>query len=42
MRTTQITRSITRHLEVLVEGIGARPPGSAANRRATDYLQQVL
>lgn len=33
---------IAAHLHVLVELIGARPPGSPANRRATDYLADVL
>ena len=36
------TRRITEHLRVLVEEIGARPPGSAANRRATDYVHGIL
>ena len=30
------------HLEVLVEDIGARPPGSPANRRATDHVHACL
>jgi hypothetical protein len=29
---------IRHHLEVLVEDIGPRPPGSPANRRATDHV----
>jgi hypothetical protein len=30
------------HLEVLVDRIGARPPGSPANRRATDHVHASL
>jgi aminopeptidase YwaD len=33
---------IDEHLRVLVDDIGARPPGSPANRRATAYVQAVL
>ncbi len=33
---------IDHHLEVLVDRIGARPPGSPANRRATEHASQVL
>jgi aminopeptidase YwaD len=33
---------IAEHLSVLVERIGARPPGSPANRHATDYITDVL
>ena len=33
---------IDHHLEVLVDHIGARPPGSPANRRATSHASQVL
>jgi aminopeptidase YwaD len=33
---------IRHHLEVLVEDIGARPPGSPANRRATDHVHASL
>jgi len=33
---------IEQHLHVLVEQIGARPPGSPANRRATTYVHDVL
>jgi aminopeptidase YwaD len=33
---------IEHHLHVLVEDIGARPPGSPANRRATTYVREVL
>jgi aminopeptidase YwaD len=40
-RATVLTR-VERHLRVLVDRIGARPPGSASNRRATDYLSRVL
>jgi aminopeptidase YwaD len=39
---TGIEARIRRHLRVLVEQIGARPPGSPANRRATDYLVEAL
>lgn len=33
---------ITRHLRVLVDEIGARPPGSPANREAGAYAREVL
>ncbi len=33
---------IRHHLQVLVEHIGARPPGSPANRRATDHVGSCL
>jgi Iap family predicted aminopeptidase len=33
---------LRHHLEVLVEDIGARPPGSPANRRATDHVHGSL
>ncbi len=33
---------IRHHLEVLVADIGARPPGSPANRRATDHVHASL
>jgi aminopeptidase YwaD len=33
---------IATHLRVLVEAIGPRPPGSPANRRATDHLRATL
>jgi aminopeptidase YwaD len=33
---------VQRHLHALVNQIGARPPGSPANRRATDYVSAVL
>lgn len=33
---------IRQHLHVLVEEVGARPPGSPANRTATDYVHGVL
>lgn len=33
---------VGHHLEVLVECIGARPPGSPANRRATDHVRTSL
>jgi aminopeptidase YwaD len=38
----QIPERIAEHLDVLVGRIGPRPPGSEANRRATDYLCEVL
>ena len=34
--------AIHGHLQVLVERIGARPPGSDANRRATAYVEEAL
>ncbi len=34
--------AIRRHLGTLVGGIGPRPPGSPANRRATDHLIRCL
>lgn len=42
MTTDRVTDLIAQHLRVLVGEIGARPPGSEANRRATDYLATVL
>ena len=39
---TEPRERIRQHLQVLVEDIGARPPGSPANRRATAYVEQVL
>lgn len=33
---------IRHHLEVLVDDIGARPPGSPANRHATDHVHASL
>ncbi len=38
----RIERRIRHHLEVLVEDIGARPPGSPSNRRATDHVRASL
>lgn len=38
----QVRDRIRHHLEVLVEDIGARPPGSPANRRATDHVHASL
>jgi len=38
----ELRSQIERHLTVLVEEIGARPPGSPANRRASDYVAGVL
>jgi aminopeptidase YwaD len=37
-----VRERIDEHLRVLVDDIGARPPGSPANRRATGYVEQVL
>ncbi|MEX1094350.1 MAG: M28 family peptidase [Acidimicrobiia bacterium] len=39
---SELRERIAVHLGVLVEGIGPRPPGSPANRRATDYVNSVL
>lgn len=33
---------IDHHLQVLVQQAGARPPGSPANRRATEHVRDVL
>jgi aminopeptidase YwaD len=37
-----LAERIDHHLRVLAEGIGARPPGSAANQRATDHVATTL
>ena len=37
-----VRQLLEEHLEVLVGRIGARPPGSPANRRATAYVRDVL
>jgi aminopeptidase YwaD len=37
-----IRRRIDHHLRILVDEIGARPPGSPANRRAMDHARHVL
>jgi aminopeptidase YwaD len=37
-----IRRRIDHHLRILVDEIGARPPGSPANRRAIDHTRHVL
>jgi aminopeptidase YwaD len=42
MTSTNVARRIQLHLDVLANRIGARPPGSPANRRATDYLRATL
>ena len=42
MDTSWLTARISAHLTALVEQIGPRPPGSPANRLATDYLRMVL
>ena len=39
---TSIRDRIRYHLEALVDDIGARPPGSPANRRATDHVNTTL
>lgn len=38
----EIRRRLAAHLDTLVRRIGARPPGSPANRLATDYLCSVM
>jgi aminopeptidase YwaD len=38
----RVEQRIREHLEELVRAIGERPPGSPANRRATDYAARVL
>jgi aminopeptidase YwaD len=40
--TSVLQRRIEHHLRVLVEDIGARPPGSPANRRATEHVRRAL
>jgi len=37
-----LSARIAWHLQVFVEEIGARPPGSPANRRATDHVRRTL
>jgi aminopeptidase YwaD len=37
-----LAERIDHHLRVLAEDIGARPPGSPANRRATDHVAAIL
>jgi aminopeptidase YwaD len=37
-----VRERIEGHLRLLVEGVGPRPPGSPANRRAAAYASQVL
>ncbi len=39
---SSIRDRIRHHLEVLVDDIGARPPGSPTNRRATDHVHTTL
>ncbi len=39
---TAVRRLLEEHLEFLVRDVGARPPGSPANRRATAYVRDVL
>jgi aminopeptidase YwaD len=42
MDIDRLAARITGHLAVLVEEIGPRPPGSPANRRATDHVRCTL
>jgi aminopeptidase YwaD len=42
MHKTIVQERIEHHLQVLVEEIGARPPGSPANRRATEHVRRAL
>lgn len=42
MPAADLRRRLVAHLDALVVAIGPRPPGSAANRRATDYVRSVL
>ena len=37
-----VRERLTHHLRVLVEDVGARPPGSPANERACDHAAEVL
>jgi aminopeptidase YwaD len=39
---TDVRTRLERHLQVLVEDLGARPPGSPANGLATAYARDVL
>jgi len=39
---SEVRERIGQHLQVLVQKIGARPPGSPANRQATAYVEQIL
>jgi aminopeptidase YwaD len=39
---TDVRARLGRHLQLLVEELGARPPGSPANRRATAYATEIL
>jgi aminopeptidase YwaD len=42
MPKTIVQERIEHHLEVLVEEVGARPPGSPANRAATEHVRRAL
>jgi aminopeptidase YwaD len=42
MQKTIVQERIEHHLQVLVEEIGARPPGSPANQRATEHVRRAL
>ncbi|HVR79791.1 MAG TPA: M28 family peptidase [Acidimicrobiia bacterium] len=42
MTPADLRLRLSAHLDTLVERIGPRPPGSPANRQATDYVTSVL
>jgi aminopeptidase YwaD len=42
MPKTIVQERIEHHLQVLVEEVGARPPGSPANRIATEHVRRAL
>lgn len=42
MGGTSAVERVRRHMYELVEAIGARPPGSPSNQRATTYVREVL
>lgn len=42
MTSRSLRTSVDEHLRHLVEDVGARPPGSPANARATTYVRDVL
>jgi aminopeptidase YwaD len=42
MDLDRLATRISAHLHVLAEEIGPRPPGSPANRRATDHVRRAL
>lgn len=39
---SELRGRVAAHLVMLADAIGPRPPGSPANRRATDYVNKVL